>query len=308
MQRLLTKEELTKLLAKKPTIEIKTDGKTLFNYCRSKNTVDLCEQEHKHTVLESMARVTGLVDHRCEYYPILLNAKQGLKFDGLNIPGFAAWFMNIIENRTVALDSGVIMHHLISRVVIPHLKEYKKIDSKLRFLKNLLIPRLTIIEIEDKYNRAKAKTSDRRLMIYALTELQLLKTLGAKISANLLPTSVLADFRTAAGSHYADAFIRREIMESNGTLLPVFVTRDLMNAMAASAEGIDSLYFAIADTGISAISITPEQFVESIIEAAITFSEIEMYDASAKTSILLEGMWSGKTNIDWFDGRLRMKN
>jgi hypothetical protein len=178
----------------------------------------------------------------------------------------------------------------------------------LQLMQRLKIPRLAILEIEDKYNRAKEKECDRRLMIYALTEVQVLKALGAQISAGTLASSFLSDFRRAEGGKHADAFIRREIMDFQSPYRTVFVTRDLMNAMAASAEGTDSLYFAMVVPEISTINASPEQLVDSVIETAITFAGIEIYDASAKSSILLEGMWSGKTNIDWFESRLRMKS
>ncbi len=307
MSGILTKDKLTSILTVKSTIEIKSEGRTLFRYCRDGSTIQICNQEQKKTVFESLARVTGLIDHRCEYYPYMLRPGQELKFDRLSFAGFREWFMKITANRTVALDTGVIVHHLMSRVVLPHLRT-RDVESIFQFMQSLTIPRLAIIEIEDKYNRAKEKDRDRRLMIYALTEVQALKALGALISTFPLASSFLADFRRAEGGHHADAFIRREIMESRDPYLTVFVTRDLMNAMAASAEGMDSLYFAVADPDTSTISISSEQLVDAVIEAAITFSEIEIYDADAKSSIMLEGMWSGKTNIDWFESRLRIRS
>jgi hypothetical protein len=70
-------------------------------------------------------------------------------------------------------------------------------------MQSLKIPRLAIIEIEDKYNRAKEKDRDRRLMIYALTEVQVLKSLGALISTFPLASSFSADFRGAEGGHHS---------------------------------------------------------------------------------------------------------
>ena len=118
----------------------------------------------------------------------------------------------------------------------------------------------------------------------------------------------ISAFNRGAGRQIADAFIREEIR--NYSLASdervVFLTRDMVSALAANSEDLDALYMApkfpdqksLNHTGIAEIR-------EMIIEVATDLGVVVLkWDDGA--SFRVEGVWSGKNWFDYSRRRVRV--
>jgi hypothetical protein len=149
------------------------------------------------------------------------------------------------------------------------------------------------LEIEAIYNREKKKSekvkceeNERRdalvrkgEALIATKELIFLREKGAYILSSDIQEDIADKFAKIAGKGATDMFIRKEIrdnMLTSGESL--FLTCDLMNALAATAEGISAFYFSRSDSEIGSLSSEHErcmeQLSELIVDTAIIFNEI----------------------------------
>jgi hypothetical protein len=163
-------------------------------------------------------------------------------------------------------------------------------------------------------NNAKPKSKDKRLAFYATSEINFLRTHS---DFNLLPlgdTSLVTSFPRNAGEKFADAWIRREIHEARKSYVcvPLFLTSDLMNALAAEAEGLECCYFATSSRESSKImfqNVVP-RLANLVIASAIIFGKIklEMFLKEDKPfrQLTLEGIWTGKTTSEWYSDSLAL--
>lgn len=308
-------------------------GETLFEYEIPRIPTSIAEgaefhittedEKVKDDLLTSLDRV-GALSLVTEYSPASATeiiASGTLENIGRSMKtvdeGWTDWFMEVlhIEGDVVYLipDTNLISRHYCSNVLLPLLGEERFRQLKFR------LPRLVVLEVESRCNRSKHGTKDKRLAFYAAKEILFLK----RYHAVLLPQlniSLLEGFSRIAGSQprFTDAWIRREIHDFMREEIKrrrqisvegardlsfgvIFLTCDLMNALAASAEDIPTLYFSRIRNG--KISFRDHsQLVELIIDTAITFGEIKMKLTQAnkhKVSLLIKGIWSPKTPIDW---------
>jgi hypothetical protein len=121
-----------------------------------------------------------------------------------------------------------------------------------------MIPRLAILEIEQAANRANSDRdkSRKNLITSAVSEIQFLKQNGAQFLAELEKETFEA-FSRIAKDQKTDSWIRREIREqirketigkdSNKIKKVTMFTSDVINATAAIAENIDTIFISRID-------------------------------------------------------------
>lgn len=314
--------------------------KDLFTYKYPKKRLQIASSGYSKTLMDTFNRC-GIVDLSCEYYPSRLTPEQGVKYDSISLAGFDAWFQKILENKQeIFIDTNIIIYRTLSRVLLNRMSTFQEIARRIR------IPRLVLLELEAKYGRAKddykrstealyaleieestqktRKTALKKpkiqksreeherevsLMLSAQIEVQRLKALGGQITFSPLSAELLAAYYNHAGKGFADAFIRKEILDSTGGGIPfraIFFTRDLMNALAACAENLDTFYFSNADPDRSHFDVSNDQIVDVIIETAVAFGEIHLDGLVPRKHVVLRGMWPTKSNIDWLAERVLM--
>ena len=300
-----------------PLFEYKVDPKTMV--ISGGEFVNLTgDPKTRENLLDSLDRV-GAFDLVSDFLPststkMLISGtldKIGSSKD-TSEEDWAMWFLSLIHAVKAASDSLVLvpdtnffMRHYCSNILLPLLGkgDFKKLRFKLA--------RLVISEIEAKCNRAKERSLEKRLALFAAREaLFLMQQFATNFPQ--VDRELQTAFSNIAGKGFADSLIRREIhdfikLEGKGV---VFLTADLMNALAATAEGLDVLYFTRKDEEPKPIRDV-EQLAELVIDTAITFEEIRI-DAivgeETKQSVLVEGMWSGKTPSDWQNDCIRMSS
>jgi len=124
----------------------------------------------------------------------------------------------------------------------------------------------------------------------------------------------VGDFSRQAGSGFADAMIRQEIHNMTDTMAQndrvIFLTCDLMNSMAAEAEGITSCYFSRLPCHSYYLDDYAHQLLEFIIANTVIFNKVTIQflkdDETIEKSYDLEGVWEGKTTSEWYSDTLRV--
>lgn len=291
-----------------PLFEYKTDLKTIV-VSGGEFLILTTDHQSRENLLDSLDRV-GAFDLVSDFLPS--TSTKGLISSTLNEigssketneKGWTKWFLRLIRvvkahSRSLVLvpDTNFFMRHYCSSILLPLLGQED--FRKLRFR----LPRLVIFEIEAICNRAKKGSPKKRLAFYAIREvLFLMQQFAAHFPE--VDINLLTGFSKIAGKGFADSWIRREIhdfIEFKGEGV-IFLTADLMNALAATAEGLDVFYFAKKDENVKPIR-NIEQLAELIIDIAITFEKIKIdviVGNEPKASLLVEGMWRGKTPSDW---------
>jgi hypothetical protein len=180
--------------------------------------------------------------------------------------------------------------------------------------KIFLIPRLLVLEIENIYNRSskdsgkkdyEEKRKEKRIAFNSMAEIHKMISDGATFS-HKIDYSLLREFTKVAGQGFADAFIRMEIsryhigdVNSNPTRINpvIFLTCDLMNAMAGTAEGLNCIYIHRSNT----IREDYNDLASLIYHSSIQFDECYFTVNRDQTikKYRAQSMWSGKGVDDW---------
>lgn len=176
----------------------------------------------------------------------------------------------------------------------------------------VLIPRLLVMEVENKYNRASdpKKSKEKRIAFSSMAELQKIISDGGLFSSKI-DYSLLREFTNIAGRGFADSWIRMEISQyhihhseatsnfpSHTYFTPiVFLTCDLMNALAGTAEGLNCVYFHRSSNLIN----TNLDIASIVYHTAIQFGECSFSKSTTSESkmFVVKGIWDGKTPDDW---------
>lgn len=140
----------------------------------------------------------------------------------------------------------------------------------------------------------------------AAAELLFLKNNGARFLPEL-PLDLFEGFPRMAGSHATDSWIRREVyqqtkketfgIEQSKQKIVTFVTANLINALSAIAEEIDTLFFSRVGNIILDKKHTLKQIIQVIVLCSIVFEQIKVSIDSRH--YLFSGMWEGKTPVEW---------
>lgn len=302
------------LQMQKPSIRLtRVDGKNLFNYESSRLTIsEDIDEKDKNDLTASIDRAGARIPYRCELYPSTQSQssekqkKLGVMYSNLDrsytgVPPFPDWFTDWVYGRIVAPDTGIILNHYLSEVLLPRLTTQKL---------NIQIPHLVILELEARANRNKKA---KRLSISAFHEIRRLR-LEARASrfSHPLDPSILTNVSLISGKRKMDEFIRREIRDQNGWKgIPkwndqiVLLTRDLMMASAASAEDIDAFYLCPANPETTEFFVDVSTLAKIILETAVTLENVCIEELFEGRSMICEGIWSGKTVMDWYKKRFR---
>jgi hypothetical protein len=206
---------------------------------------------------------------------------------------------------------------------------------------HIKIPRLEILEVENKLNGNKEvplqipnkavegktdqKDKEKRIAFHSIVEILLMKNNGAELLPDI-EMSLLQSFSPLAGRGFADAWIRREIFNALSLLKVhdkvrtndkteephiVFLTCDLMNALAAIAENLNTFYFfRIEEDKINLSFDLYRRLTLLIINTAIQFEECYcvIKTKSQKHKLKFKGVWKGKSVYDWQNSTILYDN
>jgi hypothetical protein len=168
--------------------------------------------------------------------------------------------------------------------------------------------------IEEK---AHQRDKESRIAFNTIAEILSMKNNGAELLPDV-EVSLLQSFSPLAGRGLTDAWIRREISNALSSLgvqdkarrndkversdTVVFLTCDLMNALAAIAENFNTFYFLrIEEDKISLGFDIYRRLALLIINTAIQFEQCDcvITTRSQTHKLRFRGMWKGKTVYDW---------
>jgi hypothetical protein len=209
---------------------------------------------------------------------------------------FQQWLVRIGmlegQDAKLVLDTNMVMRHYVRNKLAPQLGQALK--GRVR------IPRLALLEIERMFNESKHDTPKRRLALLAAREILFLRGTASEFLPEL-KDSRLEAFSKISGEKFSDVWIRREAKEywhmaAVGTVFrnPIlFATCDLMNALAASAEGLAVLYFSRKEERDSYAYNNIAQVAELIMDLAVSLGRIQI------ANVAYEGVWEGKAIWEW---------
>ena len=265
-------------------------------------------------VLESIDRSGNRLPYRCELYPSLISQRSerqirlGVKYANIDqtyasVPAFPDWFTEWVDGRIVVPDTGIILNHYLSEVLLPRIR-----PRQIR----IMIPRIVLLEIEERGNRGK---KGARLSLSAFNEIRNLRfEVGASPFPKPVKADIMSSFSKISGSRGVDGFIRLEIWDQtrSGGRIPsreeemIILTRDMMMASTASAEDLDAFYLCSAKPEETEFEVDVRKLAKIIIETAVTFETIRLEGLSDDASVIIEGMWSGKDIMGWSKKRIRV--
>lgn len=252
--------------------------------------------------------------------------------------GFSKWFTDVcssLGNRIYLIPDTNFIRRLYHS---NYLREILSSRSDI----SMMIPRLGIIEIENKYNRntpnlnkpqdeskiekynqaGMTRAKERRIAFQTISEILSIKNNGGGILP-ITDLSLLQSFVPVSGQGYADAWIRREVAASSNQLVQykevkpneiqqtntVFLTCDLMNALAAVAEDLNMIYFYRLDEDTIGLGSDPyEVLAKLVINTAVHFGEcILLLNGDIKQERnKVVGTWKGKSMDDWYNNFVTM--
>ena len=313
------------------TIDVSCRQAPLFRFDNKESKFLLiCDESSRQDMIEVMDK-SGVFDLEFTFYPnkagIVLEHEKIVKNSSATRQGIDArkstrdagwvpWFNDIFrllaEEVHVIPDTNVLMRHYYSNY-LSHLRSHTYPNLQVFFK----ISRLSIIEIENRYNReGKNSDRDRRIAFHTAKEILALQ----REPNSTLPEAdidLLTSFGTAVGKKFADAWVRKEVTsyvrhlrENRGQedkfKAVVFVTCDLMNALAASAEGLNTLYISrlsqMSDTLADGNALDAySTLAKLLLCTAIQFGECDCVIKAKKSAreLTLAGMWPGKNISDW---------
>jgi hypothetical protein len=177
---------------------------------------------------------------------------------------------------------------------------------------SIAIPRLSILELEDLANRANNSNSKKVTKgecFMAFNEVRTLKELGASLTGPLSSDEIRA-FHQARGI-FVDALLREEVRRFGSSLAPpyarvIFLTRDMVSALAANSEDLDAIYIALKNPDqLSLAGLGIGEVREFTIELATVCGEVRL-NWNDGTAVGIEGVWSGKNWFDYYKRRVRV--
>ncbi|MGC1131363.1 MAG: PIN domain-containing protein [Nitrososphaeraceae archaeon] len=295
-------------------------------------------------VIELMDR-TGLLPLEVEFNSpdpgLHINVRDSVKkIDLQNIRDFATWFdmicSNVATHIYLILDTNILRRLYYSNF-LNNIITYSRLKDTLK----IMIPRLCILEIENKYNRSSKKEredmdqkkdndlkvftevikgKEKRLGLLSIKEVISIKKNGGLTNPKI-STSLLESFSRASGTNYADHWIRKEIMEFNSTLHGIekrnangeyhleksngiLVTCDIMNSLVSVSENINTLYIIRKENPELKVN-SPSLFASLVYNTAIQFGECTCqirYHQEETFNVI--GMWKGKTTYDWLTDKI----
>lgn len=212
---------------------------------------------------------------------------------------------------------------------------FKRLGAKKFDALHFCLPKLVILEIEARYNRAKKNWDNKKCEeqqrtdelvkmkeeLIGTQELMFLREKQAT-TINTSMEGILPTFFEVAGKGFADVYIRNEIRQATTKVIgeSKFLTCDLMSALSAVAEGLPTLYFARVPLGklsflgssymmvdLSSMPVSYlEQIADLILDTTFAFDAIALSISSEGKSdtILLNGTWESWSIEDLLKNRV----
>jgi hypothetical protein len=225
---------------------------------------------------------------------------------------FSEWIDAVITSKTVFIDTNIMLNKIIS--------SQKKFFNHDLTKDKIEIPRLAILEMENQSNSKKDEKNDtlsyqaylkKRKALLGFGELMYLIENGGQHMPDL-PLETLTAFSKISGSMNTDALIRREIKErsiflmKNVTKFSIFLTCDMVNALSAVAEGLETIYISkIPDWAKHISPMTSEQISIFITTLAMLFTPLAIEVNSRKSN--LKGIWSGITTYEIINKKIMVQ-
>ena len=245
--------------------------------------------------IRDVAERLNLINISTEFYPSsesqTLSDKWGIKVDYQSHETWSRWFQAITEGKSLLPDTNILVMRTIRSVILPslNLTEGKNLPFK------IVIPRRAILELENLANRKKGNKGKYFL---AFNEIRRLKSYSSLTIP--LDYEEITLFNKGSGSQIPDALIREEVQRYCGMSGDqiIYLTRDMVSALAANAEDIDAIYMAPKSPDQKKLeNVGLGEIREMIIETATDYGTI-VINWDNDTSFKIEGVWSGK---NWFD-------
>jgi len=142
-------------------------------------------------------------------------------------------------------------------------------------------------------------------------ELLFLQQQGAQFLPEL-DAETFAGFSRMAGEKFSDAWIRTEahqqvkketyMIESTKVKRVTFVTSDLINALSAIAEDLDTIFLSRLAEHEKELERTADvqKIARLVMISAVLFEEIRL--SSPQKTYRIKGIWKGKSPTDWLSG------
>lgn len=273
-------------------------------------------------------KMSGMIDLKFSYIKSTEPFKHDQTVRLSNSPEFMNLMKKWFESKVYVPDTNLLINHTVSGIEFasdPDL--FKSIE--------IAIPRLVVLELENQSNKNKLSddscsldekkktlSENKRKIFLAFSELVYLQKKDNVSLFPLLPPQLLAQFPTIASGHNADSWIRHEIQNyvankiqerlskgGSGLALPrqfVLVTSDLVNSLAASSEGTDSIYvseFRDKNDSRKILEGSLKQVTQVLVILSILLETIDLSINS--TLYRFQGFWSGITNYDIINYRIK---
>lgn len=270
-------------------------GINIWEYTGSTGEIALEKPENDLEIVD----MCGAIKQICSF-----SVKLGQKL--LDDADWKDWFLSRARDCYLVPDTNFILNHHCSNLLSRILGQ----DFKLLKFR---IPRLVILEIERQGNQKDEMK--KRFAFYAAREIAFLK--NAKDFGPLPDAGdeLITSFPKKAGEGFTDIWIRREIYWAVQTgIRPIlFLTGDLMNALAAEAEGLETCYFSrLPQERFFIDLVSSEQLVDLILATAMKFNnivlDIILNGETVHKSLKVQGMWSGKTTSEWYSDSVKVED
>jgi hypothetical protein len=319
------------------TLEVSHEGNPLYivEYPKLRILTEAREQDvtevfDKSGIYELQAEFLPSEAHLRVEYPYLKtnNPETGIEVTGKTGQRFEAWFKQIMDalggSIVLVPDTNFLRRHYYSNYfskIVP-----KANGPPFKFA----LSRLTVIEIENKYNRsstdARSKAAkledpsikDEKKQDIELAEWEAMKEVRIAFhtakeilkmrrkGADPLPhlnLDLLQSFSSQSGKGFADPWIRREILDVKNKVNERFVllTSDMMNALVAVSENLSVIYLSRIDKEYFHADLVP--LASLIINTAIHFGECDckLTVGGDVKEFKIIGMWHGKSMNDWLN-------
>lgn len=268
------------------------------------------------TIVRDAAERLNLIQLSTEFYPSTrdqdLASDYGVKFDSQAEDGWPSWFGRITLEKNLLPDTNILLRRTLSAVIFP---SYTTRRRELHLPFRVVIPRFSILELENLANTGQdnigARVSKGECFM-AFNEVRTLKTNGATLTGPLCADE-LGLFHSAAGKKLMDVLIRGEVRRfadltetSSMGRRSIFVTRDMVSALAANCEELSAIYIAPKHPEqLFLENIAPDKLSELVVEVATACGEVKLKWENGE-GLKIEGIWSGKNWYDYYRRRVRV--
>jgi hypothetical protein len=255
----------------------------------------------------------NLIQLSTEFYPSSSDeAVAGIKYDNQTDDGWSDWFRRITAEANLLPDTNILLKRTLSSVILPAFTLRRR---RLSLPFRIVIPRFAILELENLANTGTENTGatvDKGECFMAFNEVRTLRAIGASLTDNL-SADLLGLFHSASGKKLTDVLIRDETrrfaearqMTSNAQR-SIFITRDMVSALAANCEGLTAIYIAPKFPEKCSIeNIELPKLADLIVELATICEKVELKWDDGE-ALQVEGKWRGKNWYDYHKRRVRL--